>query len=156
VTTDGGGFSPTSNRVANPRYRNRSGADFRLSPSSPCRAVFAGDPNAIPGPDGEPSARSSGDPRASAVRLAAKRVVRRGGRAKLRGRVARSLVEPGQRARIYTRSKGRWHLVARVRVSRTGRFAAKPRVRAHGRAISFRAAVRSLGRSRSVHVRVRG
>ncbi len=155
VTTESGGFSSGSNQVADPHYRNRSGADLRLAAGSACRSSFAGDPDFIPGPDGGPTAHPAAAPRRAAVRLAAKRFARRGGHAKLRGHVARSLVKPGQRARIYRRTKRHWRLVARVRVSRSGRFAARPRVRGHGRAV-FRASVRRLGRSRAVHVRVRG
>jgi parallel beta-helix repeat protein len=156
VTTEGGGFTVASNSVADPHYLNRSADDFRLAADSRCRDTFAGDPDAVPGPDGELPAHRPSARRTRTVRLSARRYVRRGRRARLRGRIARALVRPGRRVLIYARANGRRRLVARVRVSRTGRFAARPRVRIAERTVWFRAVVPRVGRSRVVQVRVRG
>jgi parallel beta-helix repeat protein len=156
VDTSGGGFTKRSNKVANPRYANRSARDLRLAPGSRCRGVFAGDPNAVPGPDGTaPAARAAGRRRFRVRMSAARRGVRHGGRVRLRGRIRRSSVRPGQRVLIYARAKRHRRLVDRARVSRTGRFGARPRVRTHARTVRYWAVVAHVGRSRAVRVRVR-
>ncbi|MFL5868628.1 MAG: NosD domain-containing protein [Thermoleophilaceae bacterium] len=155
VTTSGGGFTSASNRIANPRYENGSANDFRLAAGSGCRAVFYGDPSAVPGPDGSVHAASTPRLRPSVRLAAARHSVRRGQRVRLRGRVSRSSIRPGQRVLLYVRAGSHRRLVGRVRVSRAGRFVARPRVASRARRLRFRAVVPRVGRSRAVRVRVR-
>jgi parallel beta-helix repeat protein len=50
-------FSLDANQaVSDPGFANRGALDFRLPQGSACRSLYAGDPEAVPGPDGLPAA----------------------------------------------------------------------------------------------------
>jgi parallel beta-helix repeat protein len=154
------GFTATTNTtVTDTGYVNRRGGDLRLAPQSPCRRYFASDPSAVPGPDGTAPAHIASRLARRAVRprvsLVARRSVRRGRRAHLRGRLAGTTAPSGRQVLIYARTTGHRRLVARVHVRGDGRFSARPRVRVRARAVRFRAVVRGVAHSRAVRVRVR-
>jgi parallel beta-helix repeat protein len=49
VDTSSGGFSSTSNRIANPEYVNAAAHDYRLQPGSPCLTLVGNVAAAVPG-----------------------------------------------------------------------------------------------------------
>ena len=148
-------FTVEGNVVEEPSYENRATDDFRLAAASACRATFAGNPAAVPGPDnphGAARTRSASPPVSLKV---AKRSVRRGRSVRLNGRVARPHARKGRRVLIEARSGKRRKIVARLKVRSNGRFSAKPRLRLRGRVLRLRAVVRGVGRSRPVRLSVR-
>ena len=50
INTGDGGFTATANTTLAPSYRDAAARDFRLTSTSPCRSLYLGDPNAVPGP----------------------------------------------------------------------------------------------------------
>jgi hypothetical protein len=140
--------------VRDPGYANPAGRDLRMPPGSPCRRTFSGDPMAVPGPDSKFGAVASRKRRAQVRLSASRRKLRRGQPVRLRGRVRRATVRPGQRALIYARARGRRILVGRARVRSTGRFSLRMRVRARTRVLRLRAVVNGIGRSRALRLRV--
>jgi parallel beta-helix repeat protein len=153
-----GGIEPSaaytldSNLATNdPGYVNAAANDFRLTATSPCRALFAGNPDTIPGPDGLPKAGR----RVRVTLSARKRLVRRGERVRLRGRVRGARVARGTRVAIIS-SGGRRRVIARGHVRRNGRFSVRPRIRAGCRVVRLRAVVHGVGRSRALRLRLRG
>lgn len=147
-----------NSEIADPDYSDRGAKDFRLRGGSPCRPLFAGDPEAVPGPDGisNPLPASAPAP-APIVTLVAKRSVAQGKPVPVRGQVKRARVRRGRVVRLYARIKGRRKLVGKARLKANGRFAARPRLRRlriRGKVVRIQAVVQGVGRSRSVRVRI--
>ena len=145
--------------VSEPGYADRGAKDLRLRKDSPCRAVFAGDPEAVPGPDGISTALPASAPALTPViTLVSKHdQVTQGRPVPLRGQVKRMRVKRGRMVRLYARIKGRRKLVGRARLKANGRFAAAPRLRGlriRGKAVRLQAVMQGVGRSRSVRVRI--
>ena len=156
-------FTASGNpEVADPGFSDRGAKDFRLQKGSACRGVFAGDPEAVPGPDGISTALSNSAPAAAPViTLVAKQsAVAQGRPVPLRGRVVnakRARVRRGKVVRLYARIKGRRKLVGRARLTANGRFAAAPRLRKlrlRGKVVRLQAVIQGVGSSRSVRVRI--
>jgi parallel beta-helix repeat protein len=146
-------------QVADPDYADRGAKDFRLRGGSPCRAVFAGDPEAVPGPDGlsTPVPTSAPAPAAIVTLVARRTAVPQGRPVPVRGQVKRARVRRGKVVRLYSRIKGRRKLVGRARLNANGRFAAAPRLRRlriRGKVVRLQAVIQGVGRSRSVRVRI--
>jgi parallel beta-helix repeat protein len=153
-------FVATGNpEVADPAYADRGAKDLRLRKDSLCRGVFAGNPEAVPGPDGISTALPTGGPgSAPVITLVARRTeVPQGRPVPLRGQVKRARVKRGRVVRLYARIKGRRKLVGRARLTAAGRFAAAPRLRKlriRGKVVRLQAVVQGIGRSRTVRVRI--
>jgi parallel beta-helix repeat protein len=155
--SSGSGFSLASNLLRGPGFNNRAGKDFRLSPGSPCRATFP-DADVWPGPDSGPGVARASASRGRAVTLRIWRGrTRVGRRVLMTGRVASRRARPGQRVIVAARTSGRWRRIGTARVGANGRFRLRPRMRARrgARVVRIRAIVRSVGRSRSVKLRLR-
>jgi parallel beta-helix repeat protein len=148
-------FTMGQNRVvSDPGYENPGRADLRLNGASACRADFAGDPAAVPGPDNAlgPQAPAS---QPLVVLKAGAHSVSPGKAVQLVGRVAPSHAGRARRVMIEARSGKKHRIVARARV-RNGRFSVRTKLRLRGRVVRLRAVVRGVGRSRPVRVNVRG
>ena len=75
------------------------------------------------------------------------------------GRATGQGVAPGRRVKVQLRYRGKWHRVGHTRLRRNGRFRLVRRGRLAvptGRKLRARAIVRGVGRSRTVHVAMRG
>ena len=148
-----------NSEVSDPDYAARGSKDFRLRDGSPCRPVFHGDPEAVPGPDGLSTAVPASAPAPAPIvtLVVAKRSVTASGPVPVRGRVKRARVPRGKIVRLYARIKGRRKLVGKARLKANGRFAARPRLRRlrlRGKIVRLQAVIQGVGRSRSVRVRI--
>ena len=151
------GFKVVQTVRAKPVFASRSREDFRLETGNPCRDVLAAYRATVPGPDGV-TRSTRAQRRAPAVVLGAFREqIQRGQRLPMIGRVASRRLSRGLRVVVVARVHGHRHRLARVRVSRNGTFALRPRVRAArgARFVRVHAVVRGVGRSRAIRVRLR-
>ena len=151
------GFKVVQTVRAKPVFASRSREDFRLETGNPCRDVLAAYRATVPGPDGV-TRSTRAQRRAPAVVLGAFREqIQRGQRLPMIGRVASRQLSRGLRVVVVARVHGHRHRLARVRVSRNGTFALRPRVRAArgARFVRVHAVVRGVGRSRAIRVRLR-
>ena len=151
------GFKVVQTVRAKPVFAGRSREDFRLETGNPCRDVLAAYRATVPGPDGV-TRSTRAQRRAPAVVLGAFREqIQRGQRLPMIGRVASRRLSRGLRVVVVARVHGHRHRLARVRVSRNGTFALRPRVRAAPGAhfVRVHAVVRGVGRSRAIRVRLR-
>ena len=151
------GFKVVQTVRAKPVFASRSREDFRLETGNPCRDVLAAYRATVPGPDGV-TRSTRAQRRAPAVVLGAFREqIQRGQRLPMIGRVASGRLSRGLRVVVVARVHGHRHRLARVRVSRNGTFALRPRVRAAPGAhfVRVHAVVRGVGRSRAIRVRLR-
>ena len=151
------GFKVVQTVRAKPVFASRSREDFRLETGNPCRDVLAAYRATVPGPDGV-TRSTRAQRRAPAVVLGAFREqIQRGQRLPMIGRVASGRLSRGLRVVVVARVHGHRHRLARVRVSRNGTFALRPRVRAArgARFVRVHAVVRGVGRSRAIRVRLR-
>jgi hypothetical protein len=158
-----GGFSATNNLLADPRYINRAGKDFRLAAGSPC-----GDLAHLVVPTGTPTASAGGSTITLTSGAAA---VRPGTTVPLTGRITGT--HRPTHVTLKVRHGKRWKRLARVRVRRNGHF--RVRARLHGKRRSRRglrlasarvsrttrvlevlAVAHGVGRSNTVRVRVKG
>jgi Right handed beta helix region len=152
------GFKVTTTMRSRPAFSDRSDKDFRLVAGSTCRDLLAYR-NSIPGPDGLRSVRTMRAPRRRPVVLAAaKRQLRRGARLHLLGGVPSAKAHPGQRVTIFVSSRGHRRRLGSARLNARGTFSVRPRLRASraARFVRVSAAVRGVGHSRSIRVRLRG
>jgi parallel beta-helix repeat protein len=150
-----GGISMSGNEtVSDTGFESSRAKDFRLSADSPCRKLFAGDPSAVAGPDNAFGAMRPAVAPVVTLQVSAP-AVSAGTPVKVTGKVVRRRIRRGRRVDIIARYKGRRRVIARTRIRRGGRFAARPRLRLRGGVVRLRAVVHSVGRSRSVPVRIR-
>jgi hypothetical protein len=152
------GFRAVDTVRARPSFVNRGARDFRLAPGA-CRSALAvAYRNTVPGPEGlgDVRARRARRPRPHLVAFgAAKRLVRRGHRLLVLGRVVGA--GRGARVTIVARFHGHRRRLASAHTRRDGTFGARPRVHAPraARYMRIRAVVHGGVRSRSIRLKLR-
>ncbi|MEA2397783.1 MAG: hypothetical protein QOK25_1339 [Thermoleophilaceae bacterium] len=155
--SNGAGFSASSNLTADPKYVDRAGKDFRLSPDSPCAGVLGG---AVL-PTAPTSAKPSTDSAPAQVVLSSVTLNRptsrhRRWRLHIDGRVRGP--RGAHRAIVEVRRGHGWGRVAQRRVGRSFHFSVVSRVsRLHSAGVSkVRIRVPGVGKSAAMSVSARG
>src|SRR4051812_21915204 len=171
---DGTGYRVESNNVIahTAKYADRGAKDFRLASDSPCAGIANGatrstatrtgttEPTVAPNPTPPSNPAPTTSPRNSAPSVSVKTRTTRRGIVRMRGRVRRGLsirsaafVAP-TKAVVQIRWAGTWYPLKSLRIV-NGHFKSRFKLPAnlHGRVLTLRVVVPTLGKSRAFRVR---